>query len=232
MKHNNKLTKQKDITMQLTNQQTHVPMLNVPSIVGMMKALAPRSFEKTFDGLSTQQIVQAMNICVHGLTEQQIQVGYQMIMNNGYCPDPVMFRKWCLGKNGFDGGFERNFKGKHAALGNILRYINDYSTLITDVEFEAYQRCYEMFNQIQYSGNPQRQTEKAEKAFMEHYDDVVQEFCKQQRLPQVQQFNMAIGKKVEQEEQREVCKGIPDNLLEQLKGIRKFKSHEYLGDVA
>lgn len=160
---------------------THqVAEIKASGVVGVFKAIAPRSFEKTFEGIATAEIVNAMKICIDGLTREQVNHGLNAVRDNGFCPDPAMFRKWCLGVQGFGTEQQRlaeTFKGKHAALANIIRWVNDSNTAITTAEKEAYDRCYEMFNNLKWAKNVDRASYLAEEAFKDNYVAVVQEFA-------------------------------------------------------
>lgn len=166
--------------MQLTASNQNLGPINSAQLVGVFKAIAPRSFEKTFDGVATAQINTAMKICIDGLTHDQVNFGLSQVRDNGFCPDPAMFRKWCLGITGFGTEQQRlqdSFKGKHAALANIIKWVNDNNHTITNAEKEAYDRCYEMFTAIDWAKNVDRASYLAYEAFKDNYADVVQEFA-------------------------------------------------------
>ncbi|MEG2268037.1 MAG: hypothetical protein RSC68_27395 [Acinetobacter sp.] len=166
--------------MQLTASNQNLGPINSAQLVGVFKAIAPRSFEKTFDGVATAQINTAMKICIDGLTHDQVNFGLSQVRDNGFCPDPAMFRKWCLGITGFGTEQQRlqdSFKGKHAALANIIKWVNDNNHTITNAEKESYDRCYEMFTAIEWAKNADRAMYLAYEAFKDNYADVVQEFA-------------------------------------------------------
>ncbi|WP_151817384.1 hypothetical protein [Acinetobacter ursingii] len=163
----------------VSNNQNAVAHINSAKVVGIFKAIAPRSFEKTFEGIATEQINHAMKICLDGLTHEQVNKGLSMVRDSGYCPDPAMFRKWCLGIQGFGTEQQRavdSFKKKNAALANIIKWISDRDVEITNAEKEAYNRCYEMFSNLNYSNNYERSAYYAYEAFKDNYVDVVNEF--------------------------------------------------------
>lgn len=165
--------------MQLTASNQNLGPINSAQLVGVFKAIAPRSFEKTFDGVATAQINTAMKICIDGLTHEQVNFGLSQVRDNGFCPDPAMFRKWCLGITGFGTEQQRlqdSFKGKHAALANIIKWVSDNTQSITNAEKESYDRCYEMFTNIKWAKNTDRAMYLAYEAFKDNYADVIQEF--------------------------------------------------------
>ena len=170
------------MTAMVSNQQHAIQPIKTAQLVGIFKAIAPRSFEKTFEGMPIEAIGQAMKICIEDLSREQIDIGLRMVRDNGFCPDPAMFRKWCLGITGFGTEQQRlqdSFKGKHAALGNIVKWLGDNNHAITNAEKEAYGRCYEMFTAIDWAKNVDRASYLAYEAFKDNYVDVVKEYAEQ-----------------------------------------------------
>lgn len=165
--------------MQITHHtENQIEKTNVPRFLQTMKALAPRSYEKAFSGMDEQVVIFAMTKATEGLTRQQLQVGLDQMFEQGYCPDPVMFRKWCLGIKGFTSDVDpvnASYKGKFAAIANIEAWLSDSSTKITNAEREAYNRVYGMFNQLQWANNQEKAKYYAYEAFKDAYVDVVKE---------------------------------------------------------
>ena len=85
----------------MVSNQNQIQPIKTAQLVGIFKAIAPRSFEKTFEGMPIEAIGQAMKICIEDLSREQIDIGLRVVRDNGFCPDPAMFRKWCLGITGF-----------------------------------------------------------------------------------------------------------------------------------
>lgn len=153
--------------------------INVPRLCKTLKAILPRSYEKTFDGVSDEDTIIAMNICVDGLTRDQVATGLNQVRDSGFCPDPSLFRKWCLGIKGFGNEQQRiedSFRGKHAALANIVKFKNDSNHQLSNAEREAYNRCYELFGAIDFANNPDRAAYLAYEAFKDNYIEVIREF--------------------------------------------------------
>lgn len=197
------------MTAMVTNQQTAVQPIKTGQLVGIFKAIAPRSFEKTFEGMPIEAISHAMKICIEGLSREEIDLGLRMVRDNGFCPDPAMFRKWCLGITGFGTEQQRfvdSFKGKHAALGNIVKWLGDNNHAITNAEKEAYDRCYEMFAEIQWAKNIDRASYLAYEAFKDNYVDVVKEYAEQGQQQAIWVKPVAI-------ENKPIAKGIPKSYL-------------------
>lgn len=187
------------MTAMVSNQQTAVQPIKTGQLVGIFKAIAPRSFEKTFEGMPIEAISHAMKICIEDLSREQIDLGLRMVRDNGFCPDPAMFRKWCLGITGFGTEQQRvvdSFKGKHAALGNIVKWLGDNNHPITNAEKEAYDRCYELFAEIQWAKSADRASYLAYEAFKDNYVDVVKEYAEQGQQQAVWERPKAIEKKM------------------------------------
>ena len=164
----------------MVSNQNQIQPIKTAQLVGIFKAIAPRSFEKTFEGMPIEAIGQAMKICIEDLSREQIDIGLRMVRDNGFCPDPAMFRKWCLGITGFGTEQQRfidSFKGKHAALANILKWRKDSKQDITNAEKDAYDRCYEMFEEITWAKNADRAMYLAYEAFKDNYADVIKDFA-------------------------------------------------------
>jgi hypothetical protein len=214
----------------VSNTQHAIQPVNSAKVVGIFKAIAPRSFEKTFDGIPTEQINHAMKICLDGLTHEQVNVGLSMVRDNGFCPDPAMFRKWCLGIQGFGTEQQRavdSFKKKHAALANIIKWRADKDTKITNAEKAAYDRCYEAFANLDYASNFERASYNVYEAFKENYVDVVSEFVEQGVIQSEWVKPVAIARKncvkaqAKQPEKTEAEKAQMQEYVEKLKSLLK-----------
>lgn len=214
----------------VSNTQHAIQPVNSAKVVGIFKAIAPRSFEKTFDGIPTEQINHAMKICLDGLTHEQVNVGLSMVRDNGFCPDPAMFRKWCLGIQGFGTEQQRavdSFKKKHAALANIIKWRADKETKITNAEKAAYDRCYDAFANLDYASNFERASYNVYEAFKENYVDVVSEFVEQGVVQSEWVKPVAIARKnyvntqAKQPEKTESEKAQMQEYIEKLKALVK-----------
>lgn len=168
--------------MQLTHHtDQQIEKTNVPRLLQTIKAIAPRSYEKAFHGMDDQVVIFAMGKAVNGLTKAQIEIGLNTMFEQGFCPDPVMFRKWCLGITGFTDNVDpihASYRKKSAALANIEAWLMDDTIKITNAEREAYNRCYSMFNELKWR-NSDKQKFHTYEAFKDFYDEVVKEFVSQ-----------------------------------------------------
>ena len=211
----------------VSNNQRAVAHINSAKVVAIFKAIAPRSFEKTFEGIATEQINHAMKLCLDGLTHEQVDKGLCMVRDNGFCPDPAMFRKWCLGIEGFGSEQQRaidSYKKKHAALMNIIKWRENRDTVITNAEKEAYDRCYEGFVNLEYANNYERASYNVYEAFKENYMDVVNELVEKGVPQSVWIKPVEIARKVEPITQR--CEPEPEKTPEQ-----KAQMQEYISQL-
>jgi len=169
---------------QITNHtEKQIEKINPNDVSGALKGLVPRSFEKTFNGLTTKQVEYAFSLCIQGLTREQIAVGMNAVVENGYCPDPAMFRKWCLGVKGFINDVDpiaASYKGKYAALNDVHTWITEkHKTVITEASFIAYERSRGAFSDLSWASNYERAKNTADRVFMDNYEEVVKELIQQ-----------------------------------------------------
>lgn len=165
----------------INHTEKQIEPINPMAVMGTLKGISPRSFEKTFSGLDTKQVAYAFELCLDGLTREQIKLGMVKARDSGYCPDPSMFRKWCLGITGFTDNVDpihASYRKKSAALANIEAWMMDDTIKITNAEREAYNLCYSMFNELKWR-NSDKQKFHTYEAFKDFYDEVVKEFVSQ-----------------------------------------------------
>ena len=168
-----------------------VKIQNVEHLTAMIKAIVPRSFEKTFGGLSTNEVVAGFAFCATGLSQTELNTGLAKIQEMGYCPDPAMFAKWCKGKDGFDNtdAIADSYVGKSAALSNIIQWhATNQKTAISVAEKQAYDKSYHLWNDIQ----SQNDKHKAENAFKDFYQHIVNELVKARTPCQPYQAPIAV----------------------------------------
>ncbi|STZ55559.1 Uncharacterised protein [Moraxella lacunata] len=151
-----------------------VKINNVEHLTAMIKAIVPRSFEKTFGGLSTNEVVAGFAFCVAGFSQTELNTGLAKINQMGYCPDPALFAKWCKGIDGFDNTdvIAESYISKNGALSNILAWRGDSTQPISTAEKQAYDKTMHLFSQADYNGN---MTITAHSAFKDHYEMIVHE---------------------------------------------------------
>ena len=131
--------------------------------------------------MDEEVVIFAMSKAIEGLSKQQLQIGLDAMFEQGYCPDPIMFRKWCLGIKGIGEGvnpIHASYRARNAALANIEAWLSDDTTKITNAEKEAYNRCYGMFNDLKWNYSD-KQKFHTYAAFKDFYDEVVKEFVEQ-----------------------------------------------------
>lgn len=216
-------------TMQITNHtENQVEKTNVPRFLQTMKALAPRSYEKAFHGMDEQVVIFAMSKAIEGLSKQQLQIGLDAMFEHGYCPDPIMFRKWCLGIKGFASDVDpiyASYRARNAALANIEAWLIDDTTKITNAEREAYNRCYGMFNDLKWNYSD-KQKFHTYAAFKDFYDEVVKEFVAKGEPQSIWIAPVKIERKAKVEvektpEQIEKDKAAAERFREQFKNLLK-----------
>lgn len=161
-----------------------VQINNAEHLTAMIKAIVPRSFVKTFDGLTTDEIVAGFRFCAKGLSQAELNTGLSKITEMGYCPDPAMFAKWCKGIDGFGVSLKDKYLSKNAALANIVKWCNDKKHQITTAEKQSYDKCAELFNDINWSKNSEIAKSQAYSAFKEHYEQIVAEMVEQGKEPE------------------------------------------------
>lgn len=215
----------------INHTEKQVEKINPNDVSGALKGLVPRSFEKTFNGLTTKQVEYAFSLCIQGLTREQIAIGMNAVVENGYCPDPAMFRKWCLGIKGFINDVDpvaSSYKGKYAALNDVYTWISsNHKTEITEASFLAYQKSHSAFSDLKWMSNYEKAKNVADRVFMDNYDEVVKELV-QQGIKQEMHINPKPLPKPKTEE-KEI---IPVNsekhkrYLEQLRALIKRDSKE------
>lgn len=215
---------------QITNHtEQQIEVINPMAVMGTVKSIVPRSFEKTFNGLTTEQISYSFKICLDGLTRDQIQIGMAQVRDNGFCPDPAMFRKWCLGIKGFnnENPIESSYKGKYAALNDIHTWLIENSTTqITKASFIAYEKSIEAFKELKWTNSYDRAKRVADSVFMENYEEVVRELVQQEIKQEMYVPPVRIEKKKEAprvltaEEQKQ-AEEMKEKYLTQLRGLIK-----------
>lgn len=165
----------------INHTEKQIEPINPMAVMGTLKGISPRSFEKTFSGLDTKQVAYAFELCLDGLTREQIKLGMVKARDSGYCPDPSMFRKWCLGITGFIDNVDpihASYRKKSAALANIEAWLIDDTITITNAEIEAYNRCYTMFDELRWRHSDKQKFHTYE-AFKDFYEEVVKGFVEQ-----------------------------------------------------
>lgn len=153
---------------------------NAEHLTALVKSIVPRSFEKTFGGLSTGEVVAGFAFCTMGLTQTELNTGLFKVKETGYCPDPAVFAKWCKGLDGFDNtnAIADTYIGKAGALANIIKWLSDDATPITVAQKQAYDETFHMFAQISYAGNATQATYEAHSAYKDTYEHIVNQLIK------------------------------------------------------
>ena len=218
-----------DMQVQQTTEQKQ-QVINTPRLLQTMKGLGPRSYEKAFQGFTHEDVLKSMSMALSGITREQVTIGLNTMLDQGYCPDPIMFRKWCLGIKGFIGDIDPvkdSYKGKHAAIANIEAWRTDRSVSITNAEREAYSRVYGMFQDLQYANNYEKQKFYAYEAFKDAYVEVVKELVEKGEKQELWIDLVSLNKPKKQkepeqtQEQKEESLRVAIEFREKMKGLLK-----------
>ncbi|MDO4440549.1 MAG: hypothetical protein Q4B81_00010 [Moraxella sp.] len=149
-----------------------IQIQNPTHLVQIIQNLAMGSFAKKYGSQEPNHVITAFGFVTQDLTQDQLNAGLTKMTQMGFCPDAALFRRWCLGLNGFDNSdaIADSYIGKNAALANILAWLDDPKTQITVAQKQAYDAVYHMFRDIHsdYDKN------HAYAAFKDHYEFIVQ----------------------------------------------------------
>lgn len=150
------------------------PISNAEHLTALVKAIVPRSFEKTFGGLATTEVVAGFRFCTQGLNQAELNIGLDKVRQMGYCPDPALFAKWCKGIDGFDSTdhIADSYISKNGALANILSWLKNHNHQISIAEKQAYDKTAFLFNEMKYNAKIEM---TAHSAFKDHYEMIVHE---------------------------------------------------------
>lgn len=204
-----------------------VKIQNVEHLTAMIKAIVPRSFEKTFSGLSTNEVVAGFAFCATGLSQTELNTGLAKIQEMGFCPDPAMFAKWCKGLDGFNNTdtIADSYIGKSGALANILRWLVDDSTPITIAQKQAYDATYHMFSEIEYANSGDFAKTQAYSAFKDTYEHIVRELIANRQACQPYTPPVALEQAMQsvQPKTTPASTGFVNNLFARLKAVNKIE---------
>lgn len=150
---------------------------NTEHLTALMKAIVPRSFEKAFNGLTTVEIVAGVAYCTDGLTQTELNTGLAKMKQTGFCPDPAVFAKWCKGIDGFDNkdAIADSYIAKNGALSQIIKWLDDDRTPITEPMKQAYNETLHLWRSIHTASDKAR----AENAFKDVYEFIVNQLVEQ-----------------------------------------------------
>jgi hypothetical protein len=155
-------------------------------LIEKMQGYFGARFDNTYpkrNGMSDEQYMENLiSICceiMEGMTPDHIKFGLQTMRTAKFCPVFTEFREWC------EDYVKQSYKPKTAALANINAWMGDSSVSITNAEREAYNRVYDMFNQLQWANNYEKAKYYAFESFKETYTEVVKEFIKKGELQSI-----------------------------------------------
>lgn len=167
-------------------------------LTDVIQSLVTGSFEKKFGGMKTDDVVSGFAFATVGLSQEQLQTGLMSVLDNGYCPDPALFRRWCLGLKGFDNSnaIADSYIGKHGALANIIKWIeSDGKTSITNAQKQAYDETYHLWQGV----DTKTDQNKAEMAFKDVYEHIVNKLVADKKPCEIYQAPLAINQAPKQD---------------------------------
>ncbi len=202
------------------------PISNAEHLTALVKAIVPRSFEKTFGGLATAEVVAGFRFCTQGLNQAELNIGLDKVRQMGFCPDPAMFAKWCKGIDGFDSKdyIADSYISKSGALANILRWLVDDSTPITIAQKQAYDATYHMFSEIEYANSGDFAKTQAYSAFKDTYEHIVRELIANRQACQPYTPPVALEQAMQsvQPKTTPASTGFVNDLFAKLKAVNKI----------
>lgn len=155
-------------------------------LIEKMQGYFGARFDNTYpkrNGMTDEQYMEGLiSTCceiMQGMTPDHIKFGLQTMRTAKFCPVFTEFREWC------EDYVKQSYKPKTAALANINAWLGDSSVSITNAEREAYNRVYDMFNQLQWASNYEKAKYYAFESFKETYTEVVKELIKKSELQSI-----------------------------------------------
>lgn len=155
-------------------------------LIEKMQGYFGARFDNTYpkrNGMTDEQYMESLiSTCceiMQGMTPDHIKFGLQTMRTAKFCPVFTEFREWC------EDYVKQSYKPKTAALANINAWMGDSSVSITNAEREAYNRVYDMFNQLQWASNYEKAKYYAFESFKEIYTEVVKELIKKGELQSI-----------------------------------------------
>lgn len=146
-------------------------------LTDIIQSLVTGSFEKKFKNTKSDDVITAFAFCTQGLSQDQLQTGIGILIEKAYCPDPALFRKWCLGQKDFtfDDEIADSYTNKHHALSQITKWQGNPSEPITMAMKQAYDDTYHLWQDIVSEADKTR----AELAFKGAYEHIVKGLVKE-----------------------------------------------------
>lgn len=158
-----------------------VQITSPAQLTDIIQSLVTGSFEKKFKNIKSDDVITAFAFATQGLSQAQLQMGIAILLEKAYCPDPALFRQWCLGNRDFSFNDEiaDSYVGKYGALANITKWLETNGKApISQAEKGAYDDTYTLWQNI----NSDKDRSRAEMAFKDFYEKRVSELIKS-RVP-------------------------------------------------
>lgn len=156
-------------------------VINSPAhLVGIIQSLTTGSFEKKYAACDMADVVATFAFATQDLSQEQLVLGVNTVLEMGFCPDVALFRRWCLGQKAFDttDHVADSYIGKAGALASIKRWLDDKTAPITVAQKQAYDATYHMFEAVKHAKNADYAQTTADSAFKDSYEHIVNQLVK------------------------------------------------------
>ena len=173
------------------------------SIINFLQFGCASGFNKNYASkLSTEKqkhaFLNTVNFMISDLSQSQLQTGVIKLRDSGFCPDLNLFRRWCLGLDGFDTAedkIRKTYLGSDSALAHIINYSKQQSDFITNAMELAYTDTMQMFVDLNTSDKPEYLVFQIYKSFKSCYEDHVKKLVHDGIVQKVLNINLGIENK-------------------------------------
>lgn len=159
-------------------------------LIGKMQLNYGKKFADQWIGVNPEDLALEMVNQYQDLNTNDFIRGIERMKKEKWPPSIPEFRQWCLQEGA-------TYKAKFAALANIEAWLSDSTTTITNAEKQAYDAVYEMFNQMKWASNYEKQKYYAYEAFKDTYTEVVKDLTAQGIPQHIWEPPVAIERPVE-----------------------------------
>lgn len=164
-----------------SEQQIQIPKIDAMQIINFLQFASASGFSKNYapklqTEVQKREFLNTVNFMISDLTEEQLQAGVLKLRDSGFCPDLNLFRRWCLGLDGFDtieDKIRKTYLGSDSALAHIINFNRKQSDFMTNAMELAYQDTYLMFLDMETSEKPEYLLLQVHRSFKQCYEDHV-----------------------------------------------------------
>lgn len=167
--------------MMTTHSEKQIENIDALSIINFLQFTSASGFSKHYapklqSENQKRDFLGTVNFMISDLSQNQLQTGILKLRDSGFCPDLNLFRRWCLGLDGFDTAEDhvrKTYLGPDAALAHIINFNRKQSDFMTNAMELAYQDTYLMFLDLDTSDRPEFLLTQVHKSFKACYEDHV-----------------------------------------------------------